>query len=178
MGEKSIQDQFPEICISHRKSTDKRHVNILTDLTIKKKEEEEKRDKIRNLLEKYNHLKSPDDRKGYFLERFVELGGNISHLCKEIGISRQRYYQWLEEDPEFSKRVDDEREGLIDWMESQLMKRMQKEDTVAIIFGLKTQAKHRGYVEKVEHDMRGAIMEHRKIEIEVVRRDGEKEEED
>lgn len=146
----------------------------MTDVTPKK---EEKR-AILDLRKKWNNLKELEDRKGYFLDRFVPLAGIISHICREVGMSRQTYYRWMNDDEEFRNRVGDVEEDLNDYVHGQLIKLIQEGNPAAIIFYHKCKMKHRGFTEKVEHDVRGALFEHRKVEIEIVRRDGKKKKED
>ena len=50
----------------------------------------------------------------------------------------------------------DEREGLKDFAEGKLMQQIDGGNITAIIFYLKTQAKDRGYIEKVEHEFDAA----------------------
>jgi len=49
----------------------------------------------------------------------------------------------------------------------------------AIIFHVKCKMKDRGYVERVEHDVRGTLFEHLKVEIEFIERgNGDKRDQD
>ena len=75
---------------------------------------------------------------------------NITEACRKIRIDRSTYYRWLENDPDFVQAVQDAREEKIDFIEDQLLERISSGDTTAIIFALKTLAKHRGYVERQE----------------------------
>lgn len=75
---------------------------------------------------------------------------NVTEACNKIGIDRSTYYRWLENDPGFAQAVQDAREEKIDFIEDQLLERISSGDTTAIIFALKTLAKHRGYVERQE----------------------------
>ena len=75
---------------------------------------------------------------------------NVTTACSEIGIDRSTYYRWLENDPSFSQTVQEAREEKLDFIEDQLLGKIAEGDTTAIIFALKTLAKHRGYVERQE----------------------------
>lgn len=75
---------------------------------------------------------------------------NVTEACKKIEINRSTFYKWLENDPDFAQAVQDAREEKIDFIEDQLLERISSGDTTAIIFALKTLAKHRGYVERSE----------------------------
>lgn len=75
--------------------------------------------------------------------------GNITISCKNVGVSRNTYYQWLKQ-PEFAEAVNDIPEQTIDFVENALLKNIREGNVTAQIFFLKTKAKHRGYVEKQE----------------------------
>ena len=92
-----------------------------------------------------------------FLERFFKATGNIKFICEQIGIDRSTFYNWVDNDPDFKAAIDAEREGLIDFTESKLFNLINDKNPTAIIFFLKTKAKHRGYVERQEHDHAGKI---------------------
>jgi hypothetical protein len=90
-------------------------------------------------------------KKG-FIEAYQKSFGNISQSCKAIGIARQTYYNWLEQDEEFKielKSVEPS-ELFLDFLESKLIERVNKGDTTATIFALKTKGKSRGYIERQE----------------------------
>jgi len=117
-------------------------------------------------MKKTSSANSTAKKKKLFLEKFEYAAGNISNVCKAININRQTYYNWLKDDLEFKQAVEDAQEGLIDEVESALYARIGSGDTTAMIFFLKTRAKHRGYIEKTEHAHSGQIDS--KLTIEVV----------
>ena len=82
------------------------------------------------------------------LETLILCGGNIYEVCKATGINRRTIYNWIDKYPEFKEGVEDIREIIIDNVETSLYKNAtEKNNVIAQIFFLKTQAKHRGYVE-------------------------------
>lgn len=104
--------------------------------------------------------KSDDDiqkDKMKLLESLKDSSGIITYACEKAGISRQTYYRWYREDPEFKARADDISELQIDVAEASLLKKIQKGDTAAIIFYLKTKGKDRGYSERREVVVPGGI---------------------
>jgi hypothetical protein len=109
----------------------------------------------RAVLAQKASVKSKDDakeqRKLRFLELFEGAGCNISHTCKSLGITRQTYLNWMKDDADFATLVIDIKQGLIDFAESMLMKKIKEGDNTATIFFLKCQAKDRGYIERLEH---------------------------
>lgn len=89
--------------------------------------------------------------------------GVVTTACKSVGIDRSTFYDYLKNDAEFAAAVSDIENIAIDFAESQLHKQIQKGDTTATIFYLKTKGKKRGYVEKTETDINV-----NKIEVEFV----------
>lgn len=100
---------------------------------------------------------TPKKRKelqSLFVEALLNSAGNISHACKKIGISRNTYYEWRKDDREFDNLCEEQQEAIIDLVETKLMSNIQEGKTAEIIFFLKTKAKHRGYVEKQEYEIK------------------------
>ena len=126
----------------------------MTEVTLKKKGES----KTRRLKEQ-------------FIKAYAEQKGFISEVCKAIGISRQTFYRWKKSDKTFNEIVGDIEEGLIDFVESKLFNRIEKEDITAIIFFLKTKGKSRGYVERIEQLLQGDKFKPLKV---IVTSDGNK----
>jgi len=89
-------------------------------------------------------------KKRAFISGLQEKAGNISKACEAAGIGRTAFYEWLAKDKAFAARFNEVNEAIIDWGEDALKAQMQKGDTTAIIFFLKTKGKARGYVERQE----------------------------
>ena len=128
-----------------------------TDITLTNLTPFKKRDERRRTL-----------KKKALLSSFFKATGNVSHLCHQVGISRETFYKWLKTDPEFAARIRDEEEGLLDFAETCLFAMMADKIPAAVIFYLKTKGKHRGYVERIEQDFRGQMNMNREIKITVV----------
>lgn len=97
--------------------------------------------------------------------------GNVTNACKDVGIARSTHYEWYNGDEDYKAAVDDISELTIDFVEDKLHQRINgvegvkygadgspvtyeiPPDTTAIIFFLKTRAKHRGYIEKSQMDL-------------------------
>ena len=76
--------------------------------------------------------------------------GIVTTACKNADISRTQFYQWLKDDSEFKRKVDDISNIALDFAESQLHKQISDNSTAATIFYLKTKGKKRGYIERQE----------------------------
>ena len=84
-----------------------------------------------------------------FIEHFKK-SGNVSKTCEAIGIGRTTFYNWYKLREDFAQEIDNIKEAVIDSVEDKLFEKIQAGDITAIIFFLKTRAKHRGYTEKYE----------------------------
>jgi len=89
------------------------------------------------------------DKKALFLEAYKRKL-TITRACEAVGITRRTFYNWLNTDPEFRARFEETREALIDLAEAKLFELIKRGNLGAIIFYLKTQAKHRGYTDRPE----------------------------
>lgn len=93
-----------------------------------------------------------DILKKAMIEALEKSLGVVTMAAKSVGIARSTHYNWLKEDEEYRKAVEDLDDIALDFAESRLHQRMKESDTTAIIFYLKTKGKKRGYVERQELD--------------------------
>lgn len=77
--------------------------------------------------------------------------GIIGLACKTAEINRLTYYRWRKEDPKFAADCDEVLEFCCDYVESQLMKNIEKGHQAAIQYWLDRKARHRGYGPVVTH---------------------------
>jgi len=92
-----------------------------------------------------------DDKKKKFPEALKRCHGIVTNACAALNMSRNAYYKWRNDDPEFAAECDEATEATIDFVESKLMENIDKNDNACIIFFMKTKGRHRGYIERVEH---------------------------
>ena len=76
--------------------------------------------------------------------------GFVSVAAKNLQCSDQTVRNYMERYAMCKQAVTDARESMIDIAEGRLYQNINSGDNTAIIFFLKTQAKHRGYVERYE----------------------------
>lgn len=79
--------------------------------------------------------------------------GVVSSACEEVGISRRTHYNWLNDDEEYKRKIEEIDDYCIDFAESALFKKIKEGDNTAIIFFLKTKGKKRGYIERTEQQV-------------------------
>jgi len=94
--------------------------------------------------------------------------GNVKLTCKKANISRAVFYQKMDSNCVFRNGVEDVREGLIDFVESQLYLNIKKGKEISTIFFLKTKGKKRGYVESQEVQHSGSFIPP-KINVQIVK---------
>lgn len=84
-------------------------------------------------------------KKELFVAAYLKSLCNASEACREVGISRQTFYRWQQNDPSFRERIEEAVEQKIDWYERKAHELVQRGDTTMTIFLLKTQGRRRGY---------------------------------
>lgn len=101
--------------------------------------------------------------KENFLEALKKSGGVVTPASNAVGISRQTYYNWRQEDPEFAAACDETLELALDLAESALLRNIQAGDTKAIKFFLICKGKSRGYDMRQEIDLNATVMRPRVV---------------
>jgi len=158
--QKALLNPIPDDNLDENGNPKKSKEEILQDI-----EEKITKEYTNELYEKYNgdaekakaNVDTLELKKRMFTALFSQLGFNIAQTCKRIGVSRMNYYKWMDEDPNFKERFVAEQEKIIDFAETKLYEHIQKGDTTALIFFLKTKAKKRGYVERQEFKHEGSF---------------------
>lgn len=77
--------------------------------------------------------------------------GIVMGAASMLKINRVTLAEWIKEDPELQRMQENAREGLIDEVESQLLKNIKAGKEASIIFAAKTLGRTRGYVERIEY---------------------------
>lgn len=106
-----------------------------------------------------------EQHKKAVIEALEKSLGVVTSACKQAGVGRTTFYEWLKTDEEFARQVRDIDNIALDFAESQLHHQIKGGNTSATIFYLKTKGKARGYVERQEIQTDGFPD---KIQIEVV----------
>lgn len=92
-----------------------------------------------------------------------ELNGNMAAVGRHFGVTRQAVWDFVHKRVTLQAVAKDIREGMKDHAESALQAAVLRGEAWAVCFFLKTQAKDRGYVEKVqvegEHSVRQRVVE-------------------
>ena len=109
--------------------------------------------------------KSRHIKKEMLLNALEQSLGVVTVACKKADIPRSTYYKWLSEDDEFKEKVKDIENVALDFAESQLHNQIQKNNTSATIFYLKTKGRARGYAENLDITSGGKALTELKIEV-------------
>ena len=83
-------------------------------------------------------------------DALIAAKGFVSVAARNLQCSDETVRNYMKRYAACRQAVIDAREAMIDYTEGKLYQNIQNNDTVSILFYLKTQAKHRGYVERTE----------------------------
>jgi hypothetical protein len=88
--------------------------------------------------------------KQALIEALREADGNMASVARKFNCHRSLVWQSVDGDPKLRELTEELTETFIDIAESELFKQIREGNTAAIIFFLKTKARHRGYSERLE----------------------------
>jgi hypothetical protein len=120
--------------------------------------------------------RNPEYHKKKLIEALVKHYGIVTPSCNEVGISRNQYYKYLREDPEFKKQVDDINEQTLDFVEHKLLSKIEEGSERSILFYMKYKARNRGYTDSLDITSGGDKIT--EIKLIQVKNSGENEEDD
>ena len=84
-------------------------------------------------------------------------GGIISRAADALGMCRQSVHRRISGSPTLQEALDETRQVNLDLAEGKLLEAIQKGESWAVCFFLKTQGKGRGYIEKQSIEMEANI---------------------
>jgi hypothetical protein len=90
-------------------------------------------------------------KKQALIDALEKSMGVVTVACKKVGVSRKTFYEYYNNDATFREAYNDLKNVALDFAESKLYNRIEKESDACLIFYLKTQGKARGYIERMEH---------------------------
>lgn len=88
--------------------------------------------------------------KKKLLEALERTLGIVTPACKEVGISRNQFYNYYNTDPEFKEKVDELENLTLDFVESQLFKQIKDGSERSILFYMKYKGRKRGYNDSLD----------------------------
>lgn len=118
------------------KESNKEQLKVVKEFD-KKKKKSDKSDKVKEEQERTKV------KKRNFIELFSDELCDIGLTCKRVGISRETYYKWMEEDEDFKESVDSIKYHECEFVESKLKQNIKKGKETSINFFLK--CKHPEY---------------------------------
>lgn len=95
-------------------------------------------------------MNKTEQHKKAVLQALEHTLGVVSSACKKAKVGRTQFYNWLKEDEEFAKAVNDVENIALDFVETQHYNQIKEGNVSSIIFHLKTKGRKRGYQEKQE----------------------------
>lgn len=97
----------------------------------------------------------PEVWKQKLLEALEETLGVVTPACQKVGISRDRFYTYYNEDKDFAEKVDEIQNYQLDFVENELFNKIRQGSEKSILFYLRFKGKKRGYVERQELEHTG-----------------------
>ena len=88
-----------------------------------------------------------DTLKKNIIKALQKTMGIVTTAIENVKCSRATYYNYLRDDPEFKKQVDDIQNRALDFVESKMYKQIQEDNSSMIMFYMKTKGAKRGYSE-------------------------------
>jgi len=116
-----------------------------------------------NKIDKVDKL-TMSPKKLQAVELWRETRGHISDLCSAVGISRQTYYDWMAEDPQFNLAIQNAEAELNDDMRKALIDKAAEGSSSDIQFWLKK--KHPEFKEIPTTLIQNNFGDHAKKELE------------
>lgn len=110
-------------------------------------------------------MNKTEQHKKAIIEALEKSLGVVTTACKNVGIGRTTFYEWMKDDQEFEQEVNEIQNIALDFAESQLHKQIGDGSTAATIFYLKTKGKKRGYIERQEITGADGMPNNFKVEI-------------
>lgn len=92
----------------------------------------------------------PEVYKKKLLEALERSLGIVTSACKDVGVSRDTFYRYYNEDNDFKKSVDDINNITLDFAENQLLKKIKEGSERSILFYMKYKARLRGYSDSID----------------------------
>lgn len=93
------------------------------------------------------------ERKDKLLKALEKNLGIVTPACRECGITRKTYYDYMKTDPEFKTAVEELNEVALDLAENMLLLKIKEGNERSIHFYLSRKGKSRGYGDKMDIDV-------------------------
>ena len=110
-------------------------------------------------------MNKTEQHKKAIIDALEKSLGVVTTACKNVGIGRTTFYEWMKDDEDFEREVNEIQNIALDFAESQLHKQIGDGSTAATIFYLKTKGKKRGYIERQEITGADGMPNNFKVEI-------------
>jgi AcrR family transcriptional regulator len=93
---------------------------------------------------------NPEWHKEKLLEALERSLGIVTPACKEVGVSRNTFYDYYRTDAKFKTAVDDIQEIALDFAENQLLKKVKEGSERSILFYMRYKGRKRGYTDSID----------------------------
>jgi hypothetical protein len=87
--------------------------------------------------------------KAKLLKALVESHGIITTACKKVGLSRECFYFYIKNDPQFKEDYEKLNDSQLDFVETKLFEKIDEGSEKSIHFYLRYKGKPRGYSDSI-----------------------------
>jgi hypothetical protein len=130
----------------------KEPVNVVVPKTKKNAPQRKKTTKP-DTIKKETEQQRTINAKIAMVEAMQQSLGIVTTASRIAEVSRSQHYEWINNDPEYLKKINEVTEMAHDFVESKLYEQIKGGSTTATIFYMKCKMRERGYIEKLDVDM-------------------------
>lgn len=102
-------------------------------------------------------IRDPELHKKQLIEAMKKFHGIVTKACEAVGISRNQFYQYYNNDSAFKAEIDSMDEINLDTVEDKLFQNIIDRDRASIFFYLKYKGRKRGYVDSQDLNISGGL---------------------
>ena len=101
--------------------------------------------------------KNPELHKKQLIEAMKKFHGIVTKSCEAVGISKNQFYQYYNNDSNFKAEIDSMEDINLDTVEDKLFQNIMDRDKASIFFYLKYKGRKRGYVDSQDLNISGGL---------------------
>jgi hypothetical protein len=101
--------------------------------------------------------KDPVYHKKKLIEAMIKCHGVVTTACAAVGISRNQFYQYYNNDPQFKEEIDEIQDINLDFVEDKLFENIADKDRASIFFYLRYRGRKRGYIDSSDLNISGNL---------------------
>jgi hypothetical protein len=102
-------------------------------------------------------IRNPELHKKQLIDAMKKFHGIVTKACEAVGISRNQFYLYYNNDDNFRSEIDLMDDINLDTVEDKLFQNIVDRDRASIFFYLKYKGRKRGYVDSSDINISGGL---------------------